>query len=81
MIRKWWNRRRTRRRWVAETLILAALREQPGLSGWPLMERTGLSGGEVHATLARLERNGAVTSDWVDGPYPRRRAYHASAGH
>jgi DNA-binding PadR family transcriptional regulator len=74
-VRERWERRQARRRWVAETLILAALREQPGLSGWPLMERTGMSGGRVYATLARLERDGAVTSGWIDGPYPRRRLY------
>ena len=72
---RWWRARRARRRWIEEALVAAALRERPDLSGWPLMERTGLRGAGIYAVLARMESDGRVTSRWADGPYPRRRLY------
>lgn len=79
---RWWRARQDRRRWVAETLITAALREQPDQSGYPLTRRTGLPSGRLYTALARMEDDGRVTASWVPtiGPYPRRRAYRLTDG-
>lgn len=37
---RWWRTRQDRRRWIAETLITAALCERPDQSGYPLARRT-----------------------------------------
>lgn len=31
--------------------------------------------GTLYPKLIRLERAGAITSRWIDGPYPRKRVY------
>lgn len=41
----------------------------------PIGRLAGLGPGKVHVVLARLEGSGRVTSDWADGPHPRRRLY------
>lgn len=37
---------------------------------------TGLRLGPVSVVLSQLEDERIVTSEWVDGPYPRRRVYY-----
>jgi hypothetical protein len=74
-LRSWWAKRRDRRRWVAETLVAAALRERAESAEWPLMQRTGLSGWRLYATLGRLESRGQVDWRWADEPTPRRRLF------
>lgn len=44
-------------------------------SGVPIGRLAGMGPGKVHVVLARLEGSGRVVSDWVDGPFPRRRVY------
>jgi DNA-binding PadR family transcriptional regulator len=54
--------------------ITNALKSGP-LNGGEIQKRTGVWTIELYPTLMRLERSGAVTSDWALGPYPRRRVY------
>lgn len=79
---RWWKRRQDRRRWVAETLITAALRERPDQSGYPLARRTGLGSGRLYTALARMETDGRITGRWAPtiGPDPRRRTYRLTDG-
>lgn len=69
---RWRNNRRTRH----ETAVLAAIAKlrPEEASGWPIGLLAGLGGG-VYGVLARLEARGVVTSEWREGPYPRRRVY------
>jgi DNA-binding PadR family transcriptional regulator len=64
-----------------EESIVAALRAAPGsgLSATQLLDATGLWSGALYPALLRLERDGRITSAWVDGVYPRRRLYHLAA--
>jgi hypothetical protein len=68
-------KRLERRRTRAHLLVIGALFVDRDLSGWRLMQRTGLSSGRLYVALAQLEEAGQVTSAWQDGPYPRRRLY------
>lgn len=72
---RWWRARQDRRRWAAEALVTAALHEAPDLSGWPIMERTGLTGARLYVALMRMEDDGRISSRWQDEPQPRRRLY------
>jgi hypothetical protein len=74
-ITDWLRKRREQRQWVEETLVAAALREQPDQSGYPLAVKTGLGSGRILVVLARMETDGRVTSRWADEPKPRRRLY------
>lgn len=67
--------RRERKRRTDEGRIVAALREAGEMSGFPLIEATGLGSGRLYITLARMENGGRGVSRWADGPYPRRRLY------
>lgn len=37
----------------------------------------GPSFGSIYVRLAELEKSRQIRGEWVDGPYPRRRVYHA----
>lgn len=63
-----------RRRQQADLIIIGALTDGE-LPGHPLMQRTGLGPGRLYDALRRLEDAGRITSDWADGPRPRRRVY------
>lgn len=43
--------------------------------GFPIARLARLSPSRTNVALARLEEAGQVTSDWADGPWPRRRLY------
>jgi DNA-binding PadR family transcriptional regulator len=47
------------------------------LHGFDIMEVSGLPSGTVYPALRRLEREGALVSQWetAPGPGPRRRVY------
>lgn len=78
---RWWKKRLARRRLIAEALVAAALREQPDLSGWPLMQQTGLTGRQVYAALERMQSDGRVTSRWDEGaPEGRSRRFYRFTG-
>ena len=75
---RWFRDRSARRRWVADALVTTALRERPGMSGFPQASRTGLPSGTVYATLERLRAAGRVVGEWEAGSVPgtpRRRFY------
>lgn len=44
-------------------------------SGAELSKELGVLSGWLYPALMRLERQGTITSEWADGPYPRRRLY------
>jgi DNA-binding PadR family transcriptional regulator len=51
------------------------------LHGFDIMEVSGLPSGTVYPALRRLEREGALASQWEEspGPGPRRRVYRLTA--
>jgi DNA-binding PadR family transcriptional regulator len=55
--------------------ILSAIMAADGLSAAQLSKETGFGSGTLYPHLARLERDGFITSGWADEPYPRRRLY------
>ena len=58
-------------------VLLVLLTGASNLSGWPIGHISGTGAGSVYVVLARLEREGWVTSCWeerFDGR-PRRRFY------
>jgi DNA-binding PadR family transcriptional regulator len=61
-------------------LILRALAEGHR-HGFEIMEVSGLASGTVYPVLRRLEREGALSSEWetAPGPGPRRRVYALTA--
>lgn len=56
-------------------VIAVLLADASNLSGWPLAKLSKTSAARVYVVLARLERAELVTSEWEDGPNPRRRFY------
>ena len=54
--------------------VLAILRGNPGVHGYPIIQATGLQSGTVYPILARLEAARLVTSTWdtETGGVPRR---------
>lgn len=79
-----YNARLYRRRNQRLDAILAALTTMPdGGTVTDLAYALGLSAyrtGAMYADLALLEKDGRVVSDWLDGPYPRRRRYMLKRG-
>ena len=58
-------------------VLVVLLTGASNLSGWPISHLSGISAGHVCVILARLEREGWITSRWeerCDGQ-PRRRFY------
>jgi hypothetical protein len=76
---QWWRARRKVRLARHEALIAGVLLYTPDLSGWPLMQRTGLNAAQLYTALQRMELDGRVESRWADGPFPRRRLYRLAA--
>lgn len=74
---------RQRRRQATEARILMALlgAGRP-LAGLEICQAAGLRSGTIHPALARMERDGRITSDW-DAPRaagaPPRRRYQPTA--
>lgn len=68
---------RTKRHAADEQKVLRALGmlRPSNASGWPICRLAQMGPGRTYPALARLEARGAVTSDWTDGPDPRRRIY------
>jgi DNA-binding PadR family transcriptional regulator len=50
-------------------------RPQRAFSGHEISELTKLSAGNLYPTLAQLEKDGVLISDWEVGEPPRRRLY------
>lgn len=71
MSKTWKPNRKDRR------VLLALLTDAPNLSGYPLSKVAQVGSGAVYISLARLERQGWVTSDWEtrSDELPRRRLY------
>jgi hypothetical protein len=65
-----------RRRMRRLEAILAVLATMPGGANTSVIaDAVGCSVPSLYPDLARLEQDGRVASDWVDGPFPRRRRY------
>lgn len=70
------NWRVQRRRAQEERVIRAIGMLRPSkASAFPISLLARMGPGSAHPVLARLEGAGRVVSEWVDGPYPRRRVY------
>jgi DNA-binding PadR family transcriptional regulator len=69
-VRPWKPTRRDRR------VLLVLLTGAGNLSGYPISRAAQVGSGQVYVSLARLEREGWVDSDWGDGPPGRRRRYY-----
>ncbi len=76
-IRAWLKRRRDRDQVVIMALLMVRNIQSPGRAyfGYDLWRHSGLSASRMYEALAQLEGRGEVESQFVDGPYPRRRAY------
>jgi hypothetical protein len=59
--------------------VLSVFRHDEELSSGEIRRRLGWRVRSPYAELIRLERQGLITSRWVDGPYPRTRVYLRAA--
>jgi hypothetical protein len=76
---KQWRKARLQRDESAVLKAISMLRPSQA-SGWPIGRLAGIHSGRTYVALARLEQSGRVTSQWADGPAPRRRLYRVAAG-
>ncbi len=74
MIRQWRQRRADRLDDKA-VLVTALLAHVGPLTATGLQRYVRGSFVGLYRVLERLEGCGRVESDWIDGPYPRRRVY------
>jgi DNA-binding PadR family transcriptional regulator len=58
-----------------ELLVLGALRRHTELTGAQLHEITRIWLGRLYPVLSKLEADGEIVGEWVEGPYPRPRRY------
>jgi DNA-binding PadR family transcriptional regulator len=59
----------------AQLKILAALQHHGRLNGKQIGDETQLYPGSMYSALYRLEDDGLIASEWIEGPSPHRRAY------
>lgn len=72
---KWPHPFRSRRK-RHEELLLALLAAKPsGRFGVDMWHLAGIGSGAMYVALARLEREGLVTSSWAEDTDPQRRLY------
>lgn len=55
-------------------LKLLEVSDRP-LSGYEIAMITRCRAWALYPALRALEESGAIESEWIEGPYPRRRAY------
>ncbi len=66
-------------RMETETRIVALMTFNPqGLSAVEIGEKLNIFFPSLYPSLARLEEDKVITSNWVEGPYPRMRIYRAA---
>jgi DNA-binding PadR family transcriptional regulator len=58
-----------------ELLVLGALRRHVELTGAQLHEITGIWLSWLYPALSKMEQDGEIIGEWVEGPYPRPRRY------
>jgi hypothetical protein len=58
--------------------VILALQAHPRGHALRLARCAGVSPARLHVYLAQLEAQDAISSDWAEGPYPRRRRYWLS---
>lgn len=71
---------RTKRRREDERKVLNALGmlRPSRASAWPISRLALMNMNQAFVVLARLEGRGTVTSEWVEGPHPRRHVYRVA---